>query len=51
MLEVTFNNPSTTIIFYFSPTNASDETGLITFYNESSFLVRNIPKHNVLMLK
>ena len=31
----------------YSPTNASDETDIITFYNGLSSLVRSIPKHNV----
>ena len=50
MMVATFNgNPSSTIICY-SLTNASDETGLIAFYNELSSLVRSIPKHNVLII-
>ena len=31
-------------------TNASDETVITTFYNELSFLVQLIPKHNVLII-
>ena len=51
MMVATFNgNSCTTIISYYSPTNASDETDLITFYNELSSLVRSIPKHNVLII-
>ena len=42
--------PSTSNISCSSPTNASDETDLIIFYNELSFLVRSIPKHNVLII-
>ena len=34
----------------FSPTNASDETELITFHTELSSIVRSIPKHNVLII-
>ena len=46
MMVATFNgNPSTTIISSYSPTNDSDETDLIAFYNELSSLVRSIPKH------
>ena len=46
MMIATFNgNSSTTIISCHSPTNASDEKDLITFYNELSSLVRSIPKH------
>ena len=48
MMVATFNgNPGTTIISCYSPTNASDETDLDTFYNKLSCLVRDIPKHNV----
>ena len=39
-------NPRATIIC-FSPTNISEETELIAFYDEWSFLVRGIPKHNI----
>ena len=51
MMVGTFNdNPSATIISCYSPTNISEETNLIAFYNELSSLVRNIPKHNVLVI-
>ena len=47
----TFNgNPSATIISCYSATNVSEETELITFYDELSSLVRSIPKHNVLVI-
>ena len=50
MMIATFNgNPSTTIICY-SPTNVSEETDAITFYNKLSSLVRSIQKHNVLII-
>ena len=50
MMVATFNgNPSATIICY-SPINVSEETDLITFYNELSSFVRSIPKHNVLVI-
>ena len=49
MMVAMFNdNPRTTIICY-SPTNASDETNIDTFYNQLSFLVHCIPKHNILI--
>ena len=49
MVEATFNgNSSATIIICYSPTNVSEETDLI--YNELSFLVRSIPKHDVLII-
>ena len=47
----TFNyNPCTSIVSSNSPTNASDETDITTFYNELSSLVGHIPKHNVLII-
>ena len=51
MMVATFNgDSSTTIISYYSPTNASDETDLINFYNELSSLVGMILKHNILII-
>ena len=51
MMIATFNdNPSVIIIFCYSPTNVSEETDLIAFYNELSLLVRSIQKHNVLVI-
>ena len=50
ILASLYGKPSTTIITYYSPTYASDETGLYTFYNELSSRVRNIPKHSVLII-
>ena len=39
MMLANFNgNPSATIISYYNPTNASDETDLNAFYNELSSL-------------
>ena len=50
-MVATFNgNPSTTIISCYSPTNVSEETDLIAYYNELSFLVCSIPKHNILII-
>ena len=44
-MYASFNgSPGTTIVYCYSPT--SKETGIITFYNELSFLVWRIPKHN-----
>ena len=46
----TFNgNPGATIICY-SPTNVSDETELIAFYDELYSLVHSIPKNNILII-
>ena len=51
MMAATFNgNPTATIISYYSPTNVSEETELVTFYDELSSLVRSIPKHNMLVI-
>ena len=51
MMIATFNgNPSATIISCYSPTNVSEKTDLIAFYNELSSLVRSIPKLNVLVI-
>ena len=51
MLAATFNgNPIVTIISCSSPTNVSEETELVTFYDELSSLVRSIPKHNLLVI-
>ena len=48
MLTATFNgNPRATIISCYSPTNVSEETELVAFYDELSSLVRSIPKHNL----
>ena len=51
MMAATFNsNPRATIISCYSPTNVSEETELVAFYDELSSLVRSIPKHNVLVI-
>ena len=51
MMAAMFNgNPKATIISCYSPTNISEETELVTFYEELSSLVRSIPKHNLLVI-
>ena len=51
MMAAKFNgNPRATIISCDSPTNVSEETELVAFYNELSSLVNSIPKHNVLVI-
>ena len=51
MITATFNgNPRATIISCYSPTNVSEETELVTFYEELSSLVRSIPKYNLLVI-
>ena len=50
-MVATFNgSPRAKIISCYSPTNVSEETELIAFYNELSSLVCCIPKHNVLVI-
>ena len=51
MMIDTFNsNPRATIISCYSSTNVSEETELIIFYDKQSSLVRNILKHNILVI-
>ena len=51
MMVATFNgNPSATIISCYRPTNVSEETEVIAFYDEFSSLIRSIPKHNILVI-
>ena len=51
MMAATLNgNPRATIISCYSPTNVSEATELVAFYDELSSLVRSIPKHNVLFI-
>ena len=50
-MTATFNgNPRATIISCYSPTNVSEETELVAFYDELSSQVRSIPKHNLLVI-
>ena len=51
MMAATYNgNSKATIISCSNPTNVSEDTELVTFYDELSSLVRNIPKHNLLVI-
>ena len=51
IMAATFNgNPRATIISCYSPTNVSEETELVAFYDELSSLVRSVPKHNMLVI-
>ena len=43
-------NPCTTIVSSYSPTDASDETDFNNFKNGLFFLVRHIPKYNVVII-
>ena len=50
-MVATFNSdPSATILSRYSPTNFSEETDPIAFYNDLSYLVCSIPTHNVLVI-
>ena len=50
-MAATFNgNPRPTITSCYIPTNVSEETELVAFYDELSSLVRSIPKHNQLVI-
>ena len=51
MMAATFNdNSRATIISCYSPTNVSEETELVTFYDELSSLVHSIPRDNMLVI-
>ena len=51
MMAATFNgNHRATIISCFSPTNHSEVTELVTFYEELSSLEHSIPKQNLLVI-
>ena len=51
MMPATFNGkPRAKIISCYSPTNVSEENELVAFYDALSSLVRNIPKHNMLVI-
>ena len=43
-------NPSAIVISCYGPTNVTEETELIAFYDELSSLVRSTPKQNVLVI-
>ena len=48
---ITLNgNRFTAIVTCNRPTDARNETGITTYYNELSSFVRNIPKHNFLII-
>ena len=51
MMAATFNgNPRATFVSCYSPINVREETELVAFYDELSFLVHSIPKQNVLVI-
>ena len=50
MAATFIGNPKATSISCYSPTNVSEETELVTLYEELSSLVHRIPKHNLLVI-
>ena len=50
MCATSNGNPRTIIVSFYGHTNASNETGITTFYNGLSSLEWHIPKHNVLII-
>ena len=50
IVVASFNGNSSPTMICFSPSNVSEETDLLAFYNELSSLVRNIPKNNDLII-
>ena len=51
MMYTSFNHKLYTTTIYYNPTNASDETDVITVCNELSSPVRSIPKHNLRIIR
>ena len=43
-------NPQTTVITCYSPTNVSEGTEVDTFYTQLTDTIREIPKHNFLII-
>ena len=51
IMLATFNgNPETTVVCCYSPTNTWDVEEVEDFYTELSSLIRQVPKHNVLII-
>ena len=51
IVVATFNgNPATTVISCYSPTNISEESDVLLFYEKLSALTRHVPKHNLLIV-
>ena len=45
-----YGSSDTTIVFCNGSTNARDESDITLFYNGLSSFIRNIPKHNILII-
>ena len=50
MIATFHGNPETTVISCYSQTNVSDEIDTEIFYSDISSLIRQVPKHNVLLI-
>ena len=50
MIATFSGNPQTTVIFCYSPTNTAEEKEVEDFYGELTSLIRQVPKHNVLII-
>ena len=51
LMIATFNgNPQTTIISCYSPTNVSDVTVAEDFYSDLANLIKEVPKHNMILV-
>lgn len=51
LMIATFNgNPQTTIISCYSPTNASEPNAAEEFYSDLANLIKEVPKHNVILV-
>ena len=51
LMVATFSgNPKVTAISCYSPTNCSEETEVSTFYDQLSQLIKQIPKHHILLI-
>ena len=50
MIATFHGNPETTVISCYSPTNVSGEIDTEIFFSDLSSLIRQVPKHNVLLI-
>ena len=49
MVATFYGNPKTTIFSCYSPTNFSDEKEVVEFYSMLQDVIRQLPKHNVII--
>ena len=51
IMIATFNgNPKVTVVPCYSPTNCSDEEEAKEFYDQLKELIKQVPKHNILLI-